>query len=150
MDLSDELVIRIRALQEMHSRAHQALLNWSRWSRDRRGIFPAISKPHIWQEYKQSEADDWGEDHAVSNERLAQDDRKTERPEDEAYDEKAAQTLDERIHSPMAPLYLKQLLRTAYITRDVPEYQFPRACGCPPHAFTERLENALIFVGRFA
>jgi hypothetical protein len=151
MDLSDEIVIRIRSLQERYSTEHLALVNWGAWSRDRKTIGPRDSKPHIWQEAVQSKFDDYGEDHAIPAERLAQADAKSERPEEDPYNEREGALLDERMHGPGGmPLYLRQLLRVAYVSREVPEYQFPRACGCLPDTFCEGLESALVFVSRFA
>jgi hypothetical protein len=145
-------VISVRSMQERYGSAHLALTNWAKWSRDRKQIGPRDSKPHIWQEAATSKFDDFGDiQDAIPQNRLAADDRKAEYADEEPYNEREGAILDERIHGPGGLLNeVRHLLRIAYVTRDVPEYQFPRACGCPPHAFLERLEAALVFVGRFA
>lgn len=142
------LTARIRALQAMFWDAHAALREWGAWSMDRRGIYPVLSPPSVWDQFKRSEVEDYGEetDHA----QVVTTPVKAEGPDHEVYDEKLAVLLDERIHGPGGmPLHQREAIRLAYATREVPEYQFPRFAGCNLDAFCERLEGALVFVGRF-
>jgi hypothetical protein len=153
MDLSEEFVLRVRGLQAIYPEAHAALLNWANWSRDRSGIFPrGVTPPSIWNEYDQEGAgkDGWGEEQEQMP--PAEDvPVKAEAAEKLPYDEKAGTILDERLHGPGGlGSDWRLVLKIAYVSRDLPESQFPRACGCPPHAFAERLESCLMFVSRFA
>lgn len=141
---------RVRALQEAHARAHAALVNWGDWSADRRGIFPRLSSPALWDQIKRSELDEYGEEQppAVI---VDQGPAKSEAPEAKPHDEKSAISLDERIHGYGGlPVYVRYAIKAAYVTREIPEDQFPRAAGCNEDAFCERLAEALAFVGRFA
>ena len=150
VDMSEVFTAQVRALQAMYPEAHEALVNWGRWSRDRRGIFPAEGRTHIWDAFDRAEWDRTGYgDQEADEQRLEVGDRKAERLEEE-YDEKAGFDLDERIHSPGGlPDYLRLVIRAAYVTRETPEDQFPNMCGCTPQAFMERLEMCLAFTGRF-
>lgn len=141
---------RVRLIQEMHDRAHMALKNWGDWSADRRGIFPRLSPPSLWNQFKRNELDEYGDEQAptvVADAGPA----KAEPVELRPYDERQALNLDERLHGYGGlSLSVRQALRVAYVTREVPEDQFPRATGCNEDAFCERLMEALLFVERFA
>jgi hypothetical protein len=150
-DLDTFYAERIRALQNDYPEAHAALLNWARWSRDCPPIGRGIAPPALWDQFKADENEEYGGNHEIPAERLAQADAKAEAPEKEPYNEKEAALLDDRIHGPGGlPVYLKELLRIAYVSRAVHESQFPHKYGCSEDAFRERLEEALRFVGRFA
>src|SRR5688572_19740637 len=90
----------VRAIQAMYPAEHQALENWGKWSRDRRGIFPAENPPPspVYDTFSREEWDKQGYGEAakdaVSDQRLEASDRKAERAEDEPYDEKAGYELD--------------------------------------------------------
>ena len=149
MDLSEVFTAQVRGLQAIYPEAHEALKNWAAWSRDRSGIFPAgITAPSLWDQFKRDENEDWGEEQPQVQ--VPEAPVKAEAAEKQPYDERAGVILDERIHGPGGlPEYQRLVLKVAYVSTALPEDQFPRACGCPPHAFTERLEAALRFVGRF-
>lgn len=146
----------VREVQGMYPKEHQALENWGRWSRDLRGVYPADIKPS--RIYSEANREDWDKDGygdvALTDEmkeRLLAGDRKAERPEEEPHDPKTAAALDERIHGQGGlPDYLRSILRTAYVTREVPEHQFHKLCNppCMPATFRERLEDCLIWTGR--
>lgn len=142
-------VARIRSLQAIHNEAHQALVNWGRWSRDRYKIFPKpIESPSIWDEAVPSKFGDFadeGEGERIETTGPA----KAERAEKEPYDELKGHQLDERIHARDGlAQYLRDALKMAYVSREVPEDQFPRLTGCSEDTFCERLESCLIFVSR--
>jgi hypothetical protein len=143
----------IRDLQDRFSKEHQALVNWSKWSRDRRGIYPAgITAPAIYDqaptskwEFEEPDYDAYHRIHMVAAE-------KGDKVEEEEYDEKTAVVLDERIHGPggLSEAH-RSALEVAYVARYIPEDQMHRKCSppCQPHGFRERLEECLRFVGRF-
>lgn len=148
MDLSEAFVLQIRALQAMNPEAHQALLNWGLWSQDRYCIGPKDARPSMWHQFKPDENEDWGEPEADTPRTDAP--VKAEGPEKRPYDEKMGVELDERIHGPGGlSEALRDILKVAYVRRDIHESQYPRAAGCSNEAFAERLEGALVFVGRF-
>lgn len=143
------LIGRIRGLQELHHEAHAALRNWGHWSADRRGIFPTQAPPGIWDEFKRDENEAYGDEQppAVTAEAATAKAEHLPTPE---YDERKAVELDERIHGAGGlPTDFRHALRTAYVSREVPEEQFPRLSGCGDDAFCERLESCLLFVGRY-
>lgn len=143
------LIGRIRGLQAAHREAHAALTNWGHWSADRRGIFPVLKPPSVWDQFKRDERDDYGEEQAaaVSAEKQKPKAEGIPRPE---YNERQAVDLDERIHHPGGlATEMRYTLRAAYVTKEVPEHQFPRMVGCSDDAFCERLEACLSFVARF-
>lgn len=151
IDWREILALRIRGIQGKHLRAHQALVNWGDWSADKRGIFPNMKPPPVWNQFARSKVDEWGEeDHKIPIQ-LNAGLPKPEPRETSPYDERTALQIDERIHG-YGGLgeYQRHALRAAYVTREIPEDQFPKACGCNDDAFCERLEDALAFVGRFA
>lgn len=152
MDLSEVFPAQIRALQAMYPEAHQTLVNWAKWSRDRHKVYPPGVTPNpMWESFDSSKVTDWGEEHAIPKERLAQADTKSEPHEKEDYDEKAGREIDERIHGYGGlSVTIRDTLRVAYVSRYLPESQFPKAAGCSHDAFRERLEAALVFVSRFA
>jgi len=144
-----EVAIRIRALQGMNEPAHLALVNWGRWSRDRHGIFPpGITPPGLWNQALPSKFGDFADEEEGQRVEV-QEPAKAEAAEKEPYDEKAGTVLDERVHHPSFPQYLRDILKVAYVTREVPEDQFPRLIGCTEDSFCERLEACLKYVGRF-
>lgn len=145
----DILVGRIRAIQAAHLKAHQALVNWGDWCADKRGIFPSLKPPSLWNQVKHSELDEYGEEQAPAVS-IVQPEVKPELREMAPYDERTALVIDERIHG-YGGLgeYQRHALRAAYVSREIPEDQFPGACGCNADAYCERLEDGLAFVGRF-
>lgn len=145
-------VERVRRLQDEHARAHQALVNWGSWSRDRRGIFPVqITPPKVWDQFKADENEEWGviDDKTVLVESAEPD--KAERAEDDPYNELQGHQLDERLHGYGGLGYeVRIALRVAYVRRDIHEIQYPRAAGCGKDGFLERLEAGLKFAERWA
>lgn len=143
----------VREVQGMYPKEHQALINWGRWSRDRRGIYPAgVTAPSIWQDAPTSkwEFDDDPEEYSPHIPIVAA--AKGDRPEGEDYDEKSAVALDERIHG-YGGLNetMRSVLEVAYLTRSVQENRFHKLCNppCQPATYRERLEDCLIFVSRW-
>ena len=143
---------QVRALQAMYPKAHAALANWASWSRDRHKVYPpGVTANPMWESFKRDENEDYGEQHEIPAERLAQTDIKVEAHEREDYDEKAGAILDERMHSPGGlGVDIRRALKVAYVSRYLLEAQFPKAAGCSEDAFRERLEAALLFASRFA
>ena len=153
IDAREILVLRIRGIQEQHAKAHAALVNWGAWSRDRAGLFPSDGRVGIWDAFSRTEWDRDGYGDQVAEEsRLEADDRRAERADKEPYDELQGYVLDQRMHGPGGlPSLVRVALRTAYVSREIPEFQFPKLSGCSSDdSFCERLESALVFVGRFA
>lgn len=142
---------RIRALQAIYSEAHQALCNWGLWSSDKRFIYPTLKPPALWNQFARSKVEEWGDEMESPVRLVLSGPAKPEPRERDPYDEKKAIALDERIHgSGGLRLDIRQMLKIAYATGEVPEYQFPALCGCSLDTLCERLEEALRFVRRFA
>lgn len=145
----DVFSARLRGLQAIYNSSHAALVNWGRWSRDRYKIFPRVAAPSLWDQFKRDENDEYGEvtpDIEVSDEAPV----KAEAAEMEEYSERDGTLLDERLHGPGGLCCeLRYALRAAYVTREVPDEQFPRLAGCSEDAFLERMESSLMFVQRF-
>jgi hypothetical protein len=150
MDQSEIFPIRVRSLQADFPQAHQALVEWGSWSRDRKGMAPPpIQPPRIWDEFKPDENESYGE---VTEETtiVEQTEVKAERAEDDPYDELQGTILDERMHSPGGlAMEVRNALKVAYVHRYVLEANYPRQAGCSQDAFLERLEAGLRFAQRF-
>lgn len=143
------LVGRIRNLQDLHSTAHRALTNWGHWSVDRSDIYPRLKPPSLWDQFKRDENDPYGDEQAPAVS-VEQQPAKAEAAEKQPYDERQALLVDARIHGYGGlPVEVRYTLKAAYVSREIPESQFPRAAGCGEDAFCERLENALLFVSRY-
>jgi hypothetical protein len=148
-------IARVRLLQSIYFKAHEALTDWGHWSADRRGMYPTMKPPSLWNNFKRSEVQEWGDEKAeqkdveVTMTALKQEAR-AESLEIPPYNERTALEIDSRIHGygGLADEY-RRVLRAAYVTREIPEDQFPKACGCCEDAFCERLESGLIFVRRW-
>lgn len=142
--------IRIRMLQDRYPEAHEALKQWGEWSMDKRGIYPTMSQPSMFDQFKRDGSEGYA-DEANAVIVVAVGPVKSEGPEHEDYDEKQAVRLDELMHGAGGlPEYVRVALKTAYATREVPEYQFPRFSNCSTmDQMIERLEAGLCFVGRF-
>ncbi len=142
-------IARVRNLQAAHSLAHQALTNWGHWSADKRGMYPTLKPPSLWSQFKQSEADDYGEEIQAAMSVVKQE-AKAEALEIPPYNELQALEIDARLHGYGGPsVEYRMAVRAAYVTREIPEDQFPKFCGCGEDAFCERLGEVLKFVGRF-
>ena len=145
---------RIRGIQDRHPREHAALLNWGRCMADRRGIFPTLKPCSIWDQYRhdgEEYGDLEGEDREVRRVAYLLP-AKPEPLERQQYQEGKALDLDDRIRSPGGlGIEIQRAIGIAYTTREVPEDQFWKMAGCSSlDSFCERLEAALIFVGRFS
>jgi hypothetical protein len=142
------LTIRIRNLQSLYAKEHEALSNWGLWGWDRRGIFPGMSPPSIWSQFCQSKVEDWGDEQPAPV--VLPVKAKAEPPPIPAYNERNAIALDERLHGAGGPAgFIRQVAKVAYVTREVPEEQFAKLSGCTEDAFCERLETLLLYVRRF-
>ena len=148
MDISDLFPARVRALQAIYPESHIALVNWGMWSRDRRGIFTVdVLPPPTWNEATSGLPEGYADAGEKQDDGLA---AKSERAEDEPYDELRGHILDERLHHPGGPAQLiREALSVAYVRRDIHEAQYPRAAGCIQDQFLERLEAGLQFASRF-
>jgi len=134
MEEEEIQVARIRGLQAIYRVEHEALIQWGRWSMDC-DIAPKLEPPAMFQQYRAGE--EWGE-------------LPPPEPAPVGYDAKLAEMLDARIHGfGGLPYETRHLLRMAYATHAVPESQFARRCGCGLDSLCERLEGALIFVGKW-
>jgi hypothetical protein len=141
------LTARIRGLQAIYATEHARLVNWGNWSWDRRGIFPTLAPPSLWNQFKRNENEDYGEE----QEKVPADEApKTEPLPPRPYEELPAVILDERLHAAGGPAqFVRHVAKVAYVSREVPEEQFARLSGCSEDAFCERLEALLVFVRRF-
>ena len=142
---------RIRGLQDHYPKEHHAFRNWGAWSSDRRGIFPKEKPGPLGGMFDRGGCDPegWGEESERTNNVILLP-QKAERAERIPYDEKSAVLLDERIHSAGGlNVEVRKVIRVAYVTREIPEDQFPRFAGCLIDAYCERLEAALLFARRF-
>lgn len=141
---------QVRALQSIYADAHRALVNWGAWSRDLRNVYPpGVVVSPTWREAQPSKFGDFA-DEDLEREIPAETEVKSESLAREPHDERAGSDLDQRIHAAGGlPYEIRMAVRTAYLTREIPEDQFPRMSGCSHDAFRERLEFALRFVGRF-
>ena len=150
MDLSDLFPELVRAKQAIHQAGHLLLVNWGLWSRDRAGIFPhGVAPPHTWDEACGGLPDGYATE-GEGQQTAILEPAKAEAPEDDPYDELRGLILDERIHSPGGPNQsVREALRIAYVRRGIHEIHYPRAAGCTPDAFLERLESGLMFAGRW-
>ncbi len=147
---ADVFAAQVRALQSIYDEAHKALVNWGAWSRDLRNVYPAgyVMSP-TWREALPSKFGDFGEVDE-NTEVVPQAEVKAESAEREAYDERAGLEIDRRMHEAGGlSLDVRLAVRAAYLSREIPEEQFPKFSGCSHDAFRERLEYALQFVGRF-
>lgn len=142
---------RIRDLQSRFHVEHAKLANWGLWSGDMRGVYPVMKPPSVWNSFKRSLVEEWGDEPGVESEFGRYTEVKAERVEQKDYDEKAAIALDERMHSPGGlGEEVRVAIRVAYMTKELPEYQMPRHSGCGIDAFLERLEVAYLFARRFS
>lgn len=155
-DLSDTEVFtaRVRALQAIYAPEHGALQNWGAYSRDRYGIGPKDGRNGMWDQFSAANCDPegWGEevsDKAGFAPQTAA--AKADPSEREEYDEKSARILCERLHGPGGiNLEYRRVLKVAYVSRSVPEYQMPRLSNCStPDEFCYRLECILQFTRRW-
>ena len=145
----------VRALQAMYPESHQALTNWGKWIADCRGIKPAgIVSPGYWQDAPTSK---WEHDETDTGPMFRVElgpIEKGDRPEEEPYNQGKAETLHDRmfLHGGL-PEYLKSVVEVSYGPRhrNMEEDQFHAYCvpSCLPETFRQRLEDVLIFVGRF-
>lgn len=142
-------VARIRALQASYADAHRALTDWGLWCLDK-DWGPHDAAPS-WPNQIPADRSDWAEEPEDTHVRIVIGKAKAEGPERQAYDEKLAVRLDEIMHGPgRLPEYVRIALKTAYATREVPEYQFPLFSNCSTFdQFVERLEAGLRFAGRW-
>ena len=146
----------IRALQAMYSKEHRALVNYARWGKHGRcgpSGYPTRCKSIPDHDSKEWEAAGYGGEVEVPPERRAQDDRRAERDETEPYDKAAAILLSDRLHGVGGlPEYLLSVIKVAYCESvNIPEDKFHLLCtpSTTPEEFRQRLEDSLIFVGRF-
>lgn len=149
-DLDEQQIqaARIRELQSRYPQAHEALMNWGAWSRDRSGMYPAISQTHVFDQYVHDETEGYAEEGEGVTNPHAVIVTKAER-DSEDYDEKSAVALDARLHPDLAE-YLRIVLRAAYVDGGPREGRWYVYANCStPDQFLERLELAFRFVGRW-
>lgn len=132
---------QVREIQAAFAVAHKALVQWGIWSRQRGGIFPSLAPPSMWEMYAPSDADkrEWVE---ASDQLIVvpQTEVKAEAANDDACDEKLAEEMDVLIHELEFPAVWRKCLSAAYVSREIPEYQFPReATACRPRG--ERISH---------
>ena len=135
---------QVRGIQSAFPLAHEALVNWGRWSRELQGLFPTISRPSIWDEAAPGDPTDWTEEGDIGLGIVEQREIKAEGPEKIESDEKAGTELDVLIHDyPNFPAIWRVVLKAAYFTREIPEYQFPREARVKPDSYLTFLDGAL-------
>lgn len=149
MDLSELFTAQVRGLQSLYPTAHRALTNWGLWSMDRAGIFPSLSAPSMWDQAIHSKFGDFADEADDRAGYAEQTEFKAERIEQEPFDEKSANELDEWLHEGCGtederfPWSIRRCLIVAYVTREVPERDFPRLSKCGHDDFLARLESVL-------
>lgn len=153
MDEVDFETLRIRQLQADHEDAHRAMLNWGRWAGDRRGVFPGSNpKCSLGPFFKPQAGEVYGEgDVNARPEKVTPLEPFRGQPRERIpYDAKAAVILDERLCGGLISLEVMWAIRTAYVSREIPENQFYALSNCStPDQFLERLGTALRYVRRF-
>ncbi len=146
---------QVREIQGAFAIAHKALVQWGIWSRNRSGIYPTITSPSMWEQYAPNDKDlrEWveaSEDATI----VPQLEIKAEAANDGDCDEKTAEELDILIHDQEFPTIWRKCLSAAYVSREIPEYQFPReATVCKPRSerishdtFLMMLDGALMHI----
>lgn len=145
MDLSEVFTAEVRGIQALFPEAHQALLNWGRWCRDRVGIFPSgIVPPAIYESINRQEwdKDGYGEEQDEPQRLPTTETAKAERPDLDPYNEKEAIALDEFLHTRFTWPY-RRCLVVAYVLHDAHDYQYPSLSKCTHSEFLERLAGVL-------
>lgn len=137
----------VRAIQSLYPKAHEALRNWGLWSRERGGIFPALAKPG-WTEFYQAGREEVTEEHETEVERVEQLEVKAEGPELPHSDERLGEEVDIRIHALHFPTIWRRVLKAAYVTAEIPEYECPREARVGHQGYLVFLSSALDFMDR--
>lgn len=117
---------QVREIQDAFPIAHKALKQWGIWSRQRGGIFPRLAPPSLWDMAKPGDANDWVEADDIGLPIVEQREIKAEAVGDEPCDEKMGEALDVMLHALEFPVVWRRCLSAAYVSRETPEYQFPR------------------------
>lgn len=136
----------VRGIQAQYPKAHEALRNWGLWSRERGGIFPVLAKPS-WTEFYRADRDethDELEDVTV----VHQLEVKAERVEMPRSDERQGEEIDIRVHAIRFPSIWRRVLKAAYVTVEIPEYECPRQAAVGHQGYLMFLDGALAFVER--
>ena len=150
MDMADLFPARVRGLQAIYPEAHRALVDWGVWSRTLVGFERGIGRQGVWFQGKADENEAYGELEAEGEIQIVEAPACQERLDEEPEDGKRCYLLDERMHRPGGlGTEVRNALKIAYIKRYIPEFQYPRAAGCSPDAFCERIEEGLRFARRF-
>lgn len=130
---------QIREIQARYPLAHEALRNWGLWSRETGGIFPSLAKPG-WTEFYKPDGDGYGEAEAIPD---PTETVKAERVEAPRSDERSGMEVDIRIHALHFPTIWRRVLRAAYVTVEIPEYECPRAARVGYQGYVTFLDAAL-------
>lgn len=158
-DVPYELIYagQVREIQGAYPKAHQAMVNWGRWSR-RLQIKPFLCRPALWN-MVQADREEWGDEQPEDE----QPQRKRSEPlqdvgkdpsEEPKADERLGHAIDVLIHSPEFtaaaaiqdpdfPSVWRVTLKAAYYTRALPEYQMPREADQSYDSFLMFLDGAL-------
>lgn len=144
----------IRSVQAAYPQAHQALKNWGRWSRelhDIPGLTNDLKAPGLYEgadrknwEFAQDGETGIDTPEAIAK-RCAADKRvKRERADDLKADDKLGHELDLLIHDyqNFAAIW-RVVLKAAYCSREIPEYQFPNEAKLRHEPFLTFLDGAL-------
>lgn len=137
----------VRAIQAQYPRAHEALRNWGLWSRERGGIFPTLAKPG-WTEFYTAGRDEVTEENTPELEIVIQIEIKAEGPELPHSDERQGEEIDIRVHALRFPTIWRRVLKAAYVTVEIPEYECPRQAGVGHQGYLVFLDGALAFLER--
>jgi hypothetical protein len=116
---------QVREIQAAFPLAHDALINWGAWSRDRQGIFPCLARMSLWDEADTEKFEDFAEEGEQGAAVVPQAEVKAEAANDEPFMEREAVELDRLMHSPDFPAIWRKCIAAAYFAR-VLEYQLPR------------------------
>lgn len=145
---------QVREIQERYPRAHALLLNWAKWSRETRGIFPRVE---VWSGWSMGlPIEEWGAAgaHGVEDttRRKRSEPLKDVKPDpvDEGQSlERQAIELDIVLTCSDFPSVWRQVVKAAYCYKRVPleEHAYPQEAGITnPDDFLAMFEACLEYL----
>jgi hypothetical protein len=141
---------QVREIQGHYPQAHQAMVNWGNWSR-RLNLKPFLCRPALWNMVK-ADREEWGEEQPEEQEERKRSEPLLEvgrDPNDQPKpDDKLGYAIDILIHSQDFAAVWRVVLKAAYFTREIPEYQMPREADVGFDSFILFLDGALGHIQR--
>ena len=145
---------QVREIQARYTHAHAALLNWARWTREIKGIYPCLAPCHIWTMGKPDEGHAGEDDHGAGDtthrkrsEPLTE--VKSDPLDEEESLERIAVELDVRLTHADFPTTWRMVIKAAYCYKRVPiaEHQYPHEAGFSnPNDFLTVYDACLAFL----